>query len=115
MASTGLNSSVQDADAAAGPVIVVGLTSFNDVQTIGAVARALREGVARSFASVDARFVLADAGSTDRTREVVRDIIEPSALVEVDYDRGPASTNCRFTATRREPPPCRRCCGPRSS
>ena len=96
MASTGLNSSVQEADAAAGTGIVIGLASFNDVQTIGAVARALREGVARSFASVDARFVLADAGSTDRTREVVRDIIDPSALVEVEYDRGAAFDELPF-------------------
>jgi hypothetical protein len=88
MASTGLNSSVQEADATARAGIVVGLTSFNDIQTIAAVARALREGVARSFASANARFVLADAGSTDRTRDVVRDIIGPSALVEVDYERG---------------------------
>ena len=89
MASTGSNSSVQEADAAAARAdIVVALTSFNDVHTIGAVVRALRDGLARSFAASDVRFVLADAGSTDGTREAVREAVGRSGLVEVEYDRG---------------------------
>ena len=89
MASTGSNSSVQEADvAASGADIVVALTSYNDVHTIGAVARALRDGLARYFASSAVRFVLADAGSTDGTREAAREVVGPSALVEVEYERG---------------------------
>ena len=40
------------------------------------------------FASSAVRFVLADAGSTDGTREAAREIVGPSALVEVEYERG---------------------------
>jgi glucosylglycerate synthase len=91
MASTGSNSSVQEADVAASRAdIVVALTSYNDVRTIGAVARALQDGLARSFASSAVRFVLADAGSADGTREAAREIVGPSALVEVEYERGTA-------------------------
>lgn len=89
MASTGLSSNVQEADAAASPAeIVVALTSRNDVRTIGAVAGALRDGLARYFGSSAVRFVLADAGSTDGTREAARQVLGSSALVEVEYDRG---------------------------
>lgn len=89
MASTGLSSSVQEADVAASRAdIVVALTSYNDVRTIGAVARALRDGLTRDFPSSSARFVLADAGSTDGTREAVRDALGASALVELHYERG---------------------------
>lgn len=89
MASTGSNSSVPEPDvAASGADIVVALTSHNDVRTIGAVARALRDGLARCFASSAVRFVLADAGSSDGTRQVAREVVGPSALVEVEYERG---------------------------
>lgn len=86
MASTGLNSSVQDAEVPASRAdIVVALTSHNDVRTIGAVARTLQDGLARYFRATPARFVLADAGSSDGTREAVRDVVGPSVLVEADY------------------------------
>lgn len=89
MASIGSNSSVQEADpTVAGADIIVALTSFNDVQTIGSVVHAVRDGLAQSFASSDVRFVLADAGSVDRTRDVVREMVGPSSLVEVEYERG---------------------------
>ncbi len=91
MASTGSNSSVQETDvAASGTDIVVALTSYNDVQTIGELARALRDGLARDLASSAVRFVLADAGSTDGTREAAREVVGPAALVEVEYERGAA-------------------------
>ena len=54
---------------------VVALTSHNDVATIGAAARALRDGLTRYFGSSVARFVLADAGSTDGTRDAVREAL----------------------------------------
>ena len=89
MASTGLNSSVQEAEvASASADIVVALTSYNDIRTIGAVARALRDGVTRHFASNAVRFVLADAGSTDGTREAAREVVGTSALVEIAYESG---------------------------
>lgn len=89
MASTGLNSSVLEADLAApGADIVVALTSLNDVRTIGAVAGALQEGLARYFGSSAVRFVLADAGSTDGTREAAREAVRPATLVEVEYEGG---------------------------
>lgn len=89
MASTGLNSSVQEADLAASPAdIVVALTSYNDARTIGPVVRALRDGLARSFASSTARFVLADAGSTDGTREAALEVVGSCALVDVRYEHG---------------------------
>ena len=89
MASTGSNSSVQGADVPASRAdIVVALTSHDDVRTIGAVARALRDGLAQYFASSAVRFVLADAGSTDGTREAAREAVGPSALMEVEYERG---------------------------
>jgi hypothetical protein len=90
MTSTGLSSSVQAADVAASRAdIVVALTSYNDVSTIGGVIRALRDGLERYFASSATRFVLADAGSTDGTREAVRGVMEPAALVDVALDGGP--------------------------
>lgn len=89
MVSTGSNSSVHEADVAAPRAdIVVALASDNDVRTIGAVARALRDGLARYFESSAVRFVLADAGSTDGTREAARAVVAPSALVDVEYKRG---------------------------
>lgn len=90
MASTGLSSSVHATDAAPGRAdIVVGLTSHNSAATIGAVIRAAGQGVA-AFSGMSARFVLADAGSTDSTRQVAREAAPPGALVELDYDVGPA-------------------------
>src|SRR4051794_16157826 len=90
MASTGSSSSVQDVEiAAAPPDIVVALTSDNDVRTIGAVARAARDGLAQYFGTSAVRFVLADAGSTDGTRQAAREVIGPSALVVLEYDHAP--------------------------
>jgi hypothetical protein len=91
MPSTGSNFSVQAADAAEGRAdIVVGLTSHNDVATITAVMRAAREAVASAFGEGAARFVLADAGSTDGTAQAAREVAGGSPLVELEYERGPA-------------------------
>lgn len=84
MDSTGSNSSVQDTEAGAARAdLVLALTSYNDAGTIGAVVRALQQGVARSFAAGTVRFVLADAGSTDGTADTARGVIGASALEEV--------------------------------
>jgi glucosylglycerate synthase len=90
MASIGLSSSDREADSATAlddsrADIVVALTSYNDVRTIGEVVRALRAGVARSFGSSVVQFVLADTGSTDGTREAAREAAGPSTIVEIEY------------------------------
>jgi hypothetical protein len=88
MASSGSNSTVEEAAVPLSRAdIVVALTSLNDRRTIGAIVRAMREGLARHVASSAVRFVLADAGSTDGTREAMRDVVGPSELVEVEYQR----------------------------
>ena len=98
MASIGSNSSTHsaDAEAAAGRAdIVVGLTSHNDVETIGAVLRAARADLASSFGPSAACFLLADGGSTDGTRQVAREVAG-AALIELEYERGPAFTGLPY-------------------
>jgi hypothetical protein len=91
MDSTGSNSSVQATDAPAERAdIVVGLTSHNDIETVGAVMRAIREGLAPTLDQSAAFFVLADAGSTDGTRQAAHEAASPAALLELEYERGPA-------------------------
>ena len=88
MASTGSNSGVEEAVAAAAPAdVLIALTSHNDARTIGAVAGALREGLARYCAASTVRFVLADAGSTDGTPEAAREAAG-QPLAEVAYGTG---------------------------
>ena len=90
MPSTGLSSSAHAADADAGRAdIVVGLISHNAAPTIGAVVRAAAQGLA-SFTGMSSRFVLSDEGSTDGTRQAARAAAPPDALVELEYERGPA-------------------------
>lgn len=85
MASTGLNSSVRAADAAASRAeFVVALTSYNDVRTIAAVSRAIRAAFTTYFGSSAARILLADAGSTDGTREAAREAAGADRLVYVE-------------------------------
>ena len=92
MASTGSNSSNNGADRATGRAdIVVGLTSYNDGETIGAVMRAASAGLAPAFGRSATRFLLADAGSTDGTRQIAREV-GGAALIELEYERGPAFT-----------------------
>ncbi len=89
MSSTGSNSSTQERELAAATAdIVVALTSHNDAGTIGTVVRALQEGLAPYRTSSTACFVLADAGSTDGTRDAARDALDGSALVEIDFESG---------------------------
>jgi len=64
--------------------IVVGLTSYNDAATVGRVAAAVRDGLARHFAGAASRFVLADCGSTDDTPVRARDSLSGTAdILEV--------------------------------
>jgi len=85
-----LSSSAPDTDADARRVdVVVGLTSYNAAETIGAVVQAAGQGLAL-FAGVSSRFLLADEASTDGTRQAARAAAPPAALVELEYERGPA-------------------------
>ncbi|MCL4811270.1 MAG: glycosyl transferase family 2 [Vicinamibacteraceae bacterium] len=95
MASTGSNSSVRAAEAEAAQVenaapaeVVVGLTSHNDAATIGAVVHAVQAALETAGRADTARLVLADAGSSDGTREVVRGLVAPPRLIELEYARG---------------------------
>jgi hypothetical protein len=84
MASTGSNSSVQESEVApARADIVVALTSFNDVGTIETVARGVQVGLDRLAATASTRCIVADAGSTDGTREAAADLLGADALIEI--------------------------------
>lgn len=65
--------------------VIVALTSHNDVRTIGTVARGVQEGLAPYASTTAIRFVLADAGSTDGTREAAREVLGASTLVDVHH------------------------------
>jgi glucosylglycerate synthase len=85
MDSTGSSSGAAIADAPpATSTLVVGVVSYQDGETIGAVTTAVRNGLTSHFAGLDSRLVLADAASGDRTAARVRDGLAGSAhLVEV--------------------------------
>lgn len=89
MVSTGSSSSgaTSDARSAAG-ALVVGLLSYQDAETIGLVAKAVREGLRCHFEGVATQIVLADCGSTDNTTTRVRDALEGSGdLLELSLPR----------------------------
>jgi hypothetical protein len=54
--------------------LVVGLLSYQDAETIGAVATAVREGLTH-FADIATRIILVDCGSTDSTVARARDAL----------------------------------------
>ena len=90
MGSTGLSSSAHDTDADAGRAdVVVALTGHNAADSIGAVVQAAGQGLA-SFTGMSSRFLLADEESTDGTRQVARAAAPPDAVLELEYERGPA-------------------------
>lgn len=98
MASTGLSSSAHDTEPGADggrADVVVGLTSHNAAGTIGAVVRAAGQCLA-SFTGMSSRFLLADEGSTDGTRQAARAAAPPAALVELAYERGGASATLPY-------------------
>jgi hypothetical protein len=104
MATTGSNSSGATSDTTPAKVeLVVGLTSYQDAETIGAATRAVHEGLGCHFAGLASRIVLVDCGSTDSTVAQARealgdggDLLELSAppagvdLLEVPYHGTPA-------------------------
>jgi hypothetical protein len=83
MRSTGLSSSVPEADVARADIIVA-MRSHNNAGTIAAVARAIRDGLSKAYATGDVRFLLADAGSSDGTVAAARDALGAAAIVEIN-------------------------------
>jgi hypothetical protein len=75
------------ADPATAPAdVVVGLVSYNNGPTAGAVAAALRAGVAAHVADAASQFVLADCGSTDDTPARIRDSLAgETELIDVSF------------------------------
>jgi len=97
MASTGSKSSIQEAEVpVADAEIVVAIAAFNDVRTVGAVARAVRDGLATFFGSHEARILLADAGSTDGTLEAARGAVGDTGLIELQYQRPAAMSGLLY-------------------
>jgi glucosylglycerate synthase len=90
MASTGSSSSAATSEAAKAQVdIVVGLVSCNNAATVGTVAAALHDGLARHATGATSRFVLADCGSTDGTVAQLRESLGGAAdLAEVAFTPG---------------------------
>jgi hypothetical protein len=89
MVSTGSSSSAAISDAPlTKSALVVGVVSCDNSETIGAVATALRDGLASHFAGLDSRVVLADTGSGDGTAARARDALAGSAeLLDIDVSR----------------------------
>ncbi|MGH9347777.1 MAG: glycosyltransferase [Vicinamibacterales bacterium] len=70
--------------------IVVGIGSYNCAATIGAVARAVRQGLDRQFGAGAGCLVLADGGSTDRTADEARAALAGSGdFLAVEYAAPP--------------------------
>lgn len=97
MASTGSNSSIHEAEIPATQAdIVVALASYNDVRSVGAVARAVRDSLATYFGNHEAWILLADAGSTDGTPAAARDAVGSPRLIELQYQRPAAFSDVLF-------------------
>jgi hypothetical protein len=93
MASTGSSSSVVTSETASAQVdVVVGLTSYNDAGTVGTLAAAVRDGLARHFGGAASRFVLADCGSTDDTLVRARDSLDGTENV-LEVSSAPTTTD----------------------
>lgn len=85
MASTGSSSSgARPEGTRSRSALVVGLLTYQDAETVGQVAAAVREGLDRHFGELATRVILADCGSTDTTVGRVRDALGPDErLVEL--------------------------------
>jgi hypothetical protein len=89
MTSIGSSSSAGTSDTSpAKGALVVGVVSYQDGETIGAVTAALRDGMTTHFAGLDSRLVLADTGSVDGTAARARDAFAGSLqFLEVPVSR----------------------------
>lgn len=78
-------------DGTADRAVVAGLLTYQDAGTVGAAARAVREGLAAHFADVPTRMLIVDVGSTDGTVALVREAFGGAAdVIEVAPNRSPA-------------------------
>jgi hypothetical protein len=92
MPSTGSNSSVtasSELGTPSGPV-VAGLLAYQDAETVGGVAAAIRHGLDAHFAATSPRIVLVDAGSTDGTLARARVALNGADIVEAAIGRSTA-------------------------
>ncbi len=87
MPSTGSSSSVRPAETPArNAEVVIGLTSYNNAATVGAVVRRVREALESRPGR--ANVVLADGGSTDQTLDLAREALDGvTELVVRPYQR----------------------------
>jgi hypothetical protein len=70
---------------------VIGIGSYNSADTIGAVVRSVRQGLDGHFGPRTGCIVLADGGSTDRTREQAREALDGAGdFLAIDYEPIPA-------------------------
>jgi hypothetical protein len=68
-------------EAATDCAVVAGLFTYQDAATVGAAARAVREGLAGHFADLPTRLLIVDAGSTDGTLALAREASGAAAEV----------------------------------
>lgn len=87
MASTGSSSSNanREGDQAASD-LVVGIATYNHVRTAGTLIKTIRTALAEAAPSLHARILVADGGSSDGTRERIREAASADGdLVELGY------------------------------
>jgi glucosylglycerate synthase len=72
-------------DKIGGAEIVVGLSTYNDVETVGRAIGALREGLRRYCSPCRAVFVQFDGGSEDGTRERALEAADGQELVQLTH------------------------------
>lgn len=85
MASTGSSSSgaAPDSPSPAGAHVVVGILSYNDAETIGAVAGAVRGGLLCHAGGLTCRIACVDAGSTDGSVARARAALDGHDVLEL--------------------------------
>ena len=72
--------------------IVVGIPSYNNARTIAHVIRAVSAGLAKYFAQYRCVIVNSDGGSTDGTRDIVKDtVVEDFSTILIEHPRYPVS------------------------
>ncbi len=81
MDSTGSSSGAATAEAAPKAALIAALLTFDDAETIGAAAGAVRDGLASHFGDLTSRIVLVDSGSSDNTGARAREILGTGADV----------------------------------
>jgi hypothetical protein len=90
MDSTGSNSSAAVRDLPAQASLVVGLATHDNAATIAVVARAVRQGLERLSPAVAPCVVITDTGSSDRTPDQARQILDGvGEIIERPFEAPP--------------------------